>query len=158
MRPELDPRYMWAPVESAMIEFGKYGRVIAVPAVFVDVLMGMRVVEFVLAAYTLVVVLPETVAVTKFMLNCGGRFTLQSGLLQVAVIDAVPAATAVSVAGLLPVVPVAAVTAAGADDAQVRFGLIYWPALSYTSAVSGCVPPVLSVKDVLEEPASCTRM
>ena len=129
-----------------------------VPAVFVDVLMGTRVVEFVLAAYTLVDVLPETVAVTTFMLNSGGRFTLQSGLLHVAVMDAVPGATAESVAGLGPTVPVATVTAAGADDAQVRFGFTYCPLLSYTSAVSDWVPPVLMLKDVFVELAECTRM
>jgi hypothetical protein len=150
-----------------MIELGRYGKVIAVPAAFVEVLIGTRVVELVLAAYTLVVVLPVTVAVTTFRLYwavtvyCGGapgNVLLQPGGLQVAVIDAVPGATAVRTPGLLPAVPAVAETLALDDEAQVRGGLMYCPALSKTSAVSGCVPPLLKVNEVFEELASCTRM
>ena len=62
------------------------------------------------------------------------------------------------VAGLSPVVPVATLTLATADEPQVMDGLMYWPLVSNTSAVSGCVPPEVRVKDVLEELASCTIM
>ena len=83
---------------------------------------------------------------------------LQFGGLHEAVIDAVPGATAVIVAGLLPVVPVTTVALAVDDDAQLSVGLMDCPALSNTSAVSICVPPLLRVNEVLLEAASCTRI
>src|SRR5271165_6749427 len=126
----------------------------AVPAVLVEVLMGTRDVESVLAANTLVDVLPVTVAVTTFWLYCAGTLMLQSGKLQVAVMEAVPGATAVMVAGLFPVVPLATVAVALTDELQVRLGRIYWPALSYTSAVRGCVPTCTTAQANISDPIS----
>ena len=105
----------------------------------------------------MVVVPPETVAVARLRLYCAPTFLLQPGLLQLAVMYAVPGATAVRVAAL-PVVPGATVTLAIADEPQVRGGVMGCAWVSSTSAVSGWVPPVVIVKDVLEEFASCTIM
>src|ERR1039458_2185915 len=107
------------------MEVGRKGRVMAVPAVLVEVLMGTRLREFELAAKPVVEVPPETAAVTTLRLYCAPTFLLQSGSLQLAVIYAVPGATPVRVAGLSPRVPVATLTLATADEPQVMDGLMY---------------------------------
>ena len=71
---------------------------------------------------------------------------------------AVPPVTAVTVPGLFPLVPVATPAAAVDDEPQVSVGIMYWLLVSYTSAVSACVPSGASVKLVLELLASCTTM
>ena len=62
------------------------------------------------------------------------------------------------VAGLVTDPVAATVTAAVDDEPQVSVGVIYRPVVSKTSAVRGCVPPVLKVKEVSELVALRTAM
>src|SRR5580704_17332821 len=71
---------------------------------------------------------------------------------------AVPPVTAVTVHGLLPLVPAAAPAVAVDDELQVSVGVMYVFVVSYTSAVSVCVPSGARVKVVLLLLASCTTM
>jgi hypothetical protein len=69
----------------------------AVPAVLLEVEIGIKVSELVLAAYTVVVVPPETFTVTRFCPYCGATLRLQFGVLHVAVMVVVPPVLAVTV-------------------------------------------------------------
>ena len=151
--PELDPRYILFPAELETMELGRKGRVIAVPVVVPELAIGTSVKELVLAAYAVVVEVPVVVTVTTFWPYWGLTFRLQSGVLQVAVMMAVPEAPAVTVAVTAPVVPVTVELPIGLD-AQVRRGATETPLVSSTSAVRDCVPAGERVKDVLEPAAS----
>src|SRR5208337_1679440 len=131
------------------MELGRKGKLIAVPAVEPGTAMGIRVNERVLAAYAVVAVLPVVVTVTTFWPYCGPTFRLQSGVLQVAVMIAVPEAPAVTVAVTAPLAPVTLELPIGDED-QVTRGVMETPFVSRISAVRDCVPAGDRVNDVFE--------
>jgi hypothetical protein len=100
-----------------------------------------------------VAVLPIVVTVTTFWPYWGPTFRLQSGVLQVAVMMAVPEAPAVTVAVTAPLAPVTLELPDGLED-QFNRGTMETPLVSTTSAVSDCVPAGARVNEVFELAAS----
>ncbi len=147
IKPELDPRYSMSPLRLETMELGVKGRAIAVPAVAPGTAMGTRVKELVLAANAVVEVLPVVVTVTTFWLYWAPTFRLQSGVLQVAVMMAVPEAPAVTVAVTAPVAPVTLELPDGLE-AQFNRGTMLTPLVSTTSAVRDWVPAGERVNEV----------
>ena len=96
---------------------------------------------------------PDVLTVTRFWPYWAPTFRLQSGVLHVAVMMAVPGATEVMVALLVPLAK-ATVTLPRGLEPQLRTGVMATPLVSITSAVKACVPPVESVNDVPELLAS----